>query len=63
MAARHTPHTMKHELLKAVSTGDAVLLEQVLGLQSSATVEQGEESCAVPSGLQRDGAFAAGRCS
>lgn len=45
MAARHTPHTMKHELLKAVSTGDAGLLEQVLGLQSSATVEEGEESC------------------
>ncbi|CAN6337532.1 unnamed protein product [Urochloa humidicola] len=45
MAARHTPHTMEHKLLKAVATGDAGLLEQVLGLQSSAAAEQGEDSC------------------
>lgn len=45
MAARHTPHTIHPQLLKAVATGNADLLEQVLGLQSSATAEQGEESC------------------
>lgn len=45
MAARHTSHTMEHELLKAVSTGNSDLLEQVLGSQSSATAEQAEESC------------------
>ncbi|RLN30134.1 protein ACCELERATED CELL DEATH 6-like [Panicum miliaceum] len=45
MAARHNPHTMEHRLLKAVATGDTNLLEQVLGSQSSATAEQGEESC------------------
>ena len=45
MAARHNPHTMEHRLLKAVATGDANLLEQVLGSQSSGTAEQGEESC------------------
>jgi len=36
---------MEHRLLKAVATGDANLLEQVLGSQSSARAEQGEESC------------------
>jgi ankyrin repeat protein len=36
---------MEHRLLKAVATGDTNLLEQVLGSQSSATAEQGEESC------------------
>ncbi|CAN6360019.1 unnamed protein product [Urochloa humidicola] len=36
---------MEHKLLKAVATGDADLLEQVLGLQSSAAAEQGEDSC------------------
>uniref|UniRef100_A0A0A9C4Z1 PGG domain-containing protein n=1 Tax=Arundo donax TaxID=35708 RepID=A0A0A9C4Z1_ARUDO len=45
MAARHSPHTMHHELLKAAATGDADLLAQVLGIWSTATAEQGEESC------------------
>lgn len=44
MAARHSPHTMNHELLKAVSTGDADLLAQVLGLWSTATAEICDES-------------------
>ncbi|XP_062232556.1 protein ACCELERATED CELL DEATH 6-like isoform X2 [Phragmites australis] len=45
MEARHSPHTMNHELLKAVATGDADLLAQVLGVWSTATAEQGGESC------------------
>ncbi|CAL4900893.1 unnamed protein product [Urochloa decumbens] len=45
-AARHTPHTMKPRLLKAVATGDLNLLEQALGLKPSrATAEQGDLSC------------------
>ncbi|CAL4908338.1 unnamed protein product [Urochloa decumbens] len=45
-AARHTPHTMKPRLLKAVATGDINLLEQALGLKPSpATAEQGDLSC------------------
>ncbi|XP_062230364.1 ankyrin repeat-containing protein At5g02620-like [Phragmites australis] len=35
VAARHTPHTMNHELLRAAATGDKALLERVLGLRSS----------------------------
>ncbi|PUZ65881.1 hypothetical protein GQ55_3G261100 [Panicum hallii var. hallii] len=45
MAAKRSPHTMNHELLKAVSTDDADLLAQVLGVWSSATAEGGDESC------------------
>ncbi|TKW27151.1 hypothetical protein SEVIR_3G239300v4 [Setaria viridis] len=45
MAARHIPHTMDHKLLKAAATGDADLLEQVLGLQPPAAAEQGAECC------------------
>lgn len=48
-AARHTPHTMKHELLEAVATGNKDLLAQVLGLGSNpvstAAAEQGDQSC------------------
>ncbi|KAJ1263031.1 hypothetical protein BS78_09G153300 [Paspalum vaginatum] len=57
MAARHTPHTMDHRLLKAVSTGDAGLLEGVLGLQSSATAEQGEKRCLIK-GVTAEGSSA-----
>ncbi|KAL6620315.1 hypothetical protein ACP70R_035454 [Stipagrostis hirtigluma subsp. patula] len=35
LAARHTQHTMNHELLRAAATGDKALLERVLGLRSS----------------------------
>ncbi|RLM98882.1 protein ACCELERATED CELL DEATH 6-like [Panicum miliaceum] len=45
MAAKRSPHTMNHELLKAVSTDDADLLAQILGVWSSATAEGGDESC------------------
>ncbi|OEL22175.1 hypothetical protein BAE44_0016806 [Dichanthelium oligosanthes] len=44
MARRHSPQTMNHELLKAVATGDADLLAQVLGLWSTATAENHDES-------------------
>ncbi|CAN6332982.1 unnamed protein product [Urochloa humidicola] len=45
MAARHTPHTMKHELLEAVATGDAVLLAQTLGMYTTATADGGDKRC------------------
>lgn len=47
MAARHTPHTMKHELLEAVVTGNTGLLTQVLGLVGSSETRdhRGDESC------------------
>ncbi|XP_062180976.1 ankyrin repeat-containing protein At5g02620-like [Phragmites australis] len=35
VTARHIPHTMNHELLRAAATGDQALLERVLGLRSS----------------------------
>ncbi|KAL6841565.1 hypothetical protein ACP4OV_028708 [Aristida adscensionis] len=35
LPARHTTHTMNHELLRASATGDKALLERVLGLTTS----------------------------
>ncbi|KAL6620288.1 hypothetical protein ACP70R_035427 [Stipagrostis hirtigluma subsp. patula] len=45
MATRHTPHSMNLQLLKAVATGNADLLAQVLGVWSTTTAEQGDQSC------------------
>lgn len=45
VAARHTPHTMNHELLRAAATGDKALLEHVLGLGSTGKGINSSRSC------------------
>lgn len=43
--AKYSPHTMNHELLKAVATGNKALLNRVLHLESAPAAEGGKESC------------------